>query len=129
MTQSPLVYPEFEVFPAVDAKSLVEFDLALGTAQGLCVGEAKSNSKLGKGGRDTDREFGKLVDGAALLRATSMVLSTSQPSWPAATVERVRANVEGRGGAGKYVPLVLLLTDARDSPTLQTLHGRVVRRL
>lgn len=66
-----------------------------GPAQGRCVGEAKSNSKLGKGAGDTDRELDKLLDGAALLRATSMVLSTSQPSWPTATVERVRATSRG----------------------------------
>lgn len=128
MMRTPLVYPEFEVFPDGSAP-LVEFDFALGTAQGLWVGEAKSNSKFGKGGKDTDRELGKLMDGAALLRATTLVLSTSQPSWPAATVERVRANVSGRTGAGQQVPLVLLLTDAREAPALQTLQGRVVRRL
>lgn len=123
----PIVFPEFTL--ESNGSPFVELDFAVGSVDGLWVGEAKSVSRLGRGA-SLVREFNKLLKGVEALDATGLVLATSKPRWAATTLEAVKAELDQRLSAGKHVPVVLQLTHlGSPSPELSTIAGRRVERL
>ncbi|MEU3374642.1 hypothetical protein ABZ734_29915, partial [Streptomyces sp. NPDC006660] len=114
-----LVCEEFELL--VDGSPCVEMDFALATAEGLLLGEAKSNDSLGESPRVRQREADKLLRGCALTRAVGLVLATAQEQWTETTVEAVKAAAAGRRKANKPVPRISLLTGLGTSPKLAPL--------
>jgi hypothetical protein len=105
-----LVSEEFEILR--DGSAIVEMDFAVGTMDGIWLGEAKTVDSLGDTSRERKREVCKLIEGCLAVSASGLVLATTRAAWAETTLQALREEFAGRRKVGKPVPEIRLLSGA-----------------